>query len=135
LTVKGGLKIPHNPRESKTMLRPAMAAKPARIRGACRKTGSTSAQRLQRHLLPQVQTQNQTDDIFLSPDEQNAFLDMMESCGICFRVRELPNDEWEYIAPELLPNWSDTQEQLLGRLRDDPPDAEATEQYTFVHAS
>jgi internalin A len=57
----------------------------------------------------------------------------MESCGICFRVRELPNDEWEYIAPELLPQWSDAQEQLLGRLRDDPPDAEATAQYTFLH--
>jgi internalin A len=32
-----------------------------------------------------------------TPAEQNAFLGMMESCGICFRVRKLPNDEWEYI--------------------------------------
>jgi len=31
--------------------------------------------------------------------------------------------EWEYLAPELLPTWSNAQEQLLGRLRDDPPDA------------
>jgi internalin A len=41
-----------------------------------------------------------------TPDEQNAFLGMMESCGICFKARLLSNDEWEYIAPELLPEWS-----------------------------
>ena len=57
----------------------------------------------------------------------------MESCGICFRVREISHDEWEYIAPELLPEWSDAQELLIGRLRDDPPDAEATARYTFLH--
>jgi hypothetical protein len=57
---------------------------------------------------------------------------MMESCGICFRLRLL-DGEWEYIAPELLPEWSDAQEQLLGRLRDDPPDAEATAKYAFLH--
>ena len=66
---------------------------------------------------------------------------MMESCGICFRLRKLPHDpqegdesdeeEWEYVAPELLPEWSDAQEQLLGRLRDDPPDATATAQLRF----
>jgi hypothetical protein len=58
---------------------------------------------------------------------------MMESCGICFEVRKLPNHEWEYIAPELLPKWSGAQEQLLGRLRDDPPDAEASARYAFLH--
>jgi internalin A len=68
-----------------------------------------------------------------APEEQKVFLGMMESCGICFKVRELPNDEWEYLAPELLPEWSEAQEQLLGRLRNDPPDAEATAQYTFFH--
>jgi internalin A len=80
-----------------------------------------------------------------TPEEQNVFLGMMEDCGICFRVRELPRasedendgedyeDEWEYIAPELLPKWSDVQEQLLGRLRDDPPDATATARYAFLH--
>jgi internalin A len=71
-------------------------------------------------------------------DEQAVFLGMMESCGICFRVRELPREngedkEWEYLAPELLPEWSDTQEQLLGRLREDPPGAEATAHYPFLH--
>src|SRR5271157_5344676 len=66
---------------------------------------------------------------------------MMESCGICFRVRVLPHQEqlawwdkeWEYIAPELLPKWSDAQELLLGRLRDDPPNATATARYAFLH--
>jgi internalin A len=38
-----------------------------------------------------------------TPEEQHVFLSMMESCGICFKVRELPKNEWEYIAPELLP--------------------------------
>jgi internalin A len=66
-------------------------------------------------------------------EEQKVFLGMMEGCGICFRVRELPNREWEYIAPELLPKWSDAQELLLGRLRDDPPDAAATARYVFLH--
>jgi internalin A len=68
-----------------------------------------------------------------TPQEQEVFLGMMEGCGICFRVRELPNREWEYIAPELLPTWSDAQEQLLGRLRDDRPDATATARYAFLH--
>jgi internalin A len=79
-----------------------------------------------------------------APEEQKVFLGMMESCGICFRVRELPHasqgeqlawrdKEWEYLAPELLPEWSDAQERLLGRLRDDPPSAEATASYAFLH--
>jgi internalin A len=68
-----------------------------------------------------------------TPDEQEVFLSMMESCGICFKVRELSKNEWEYLAPELLPKWSDAQEQLLGRLRNDPPDAEASARYAFLH--
>jgi internalin A len=66
-----------------------------------------------------------------TPSEQKVFLGMMESCGICFKARKISYDEWEYIAPELLPTWSDAQEQLLGRLRDDPPDAETTARYAF----
>jgi internalin A len=68
-----------------------------------------------------------------TPKEQEVFLGMMESCGICFKVREISYNEWEYIAPELLPEWSDAQEQLLGRLRDDTPDAETTARYAFLH--
>jgi internalin A len=48
-----------------------------------------------------------------TPEEQHVFLGMMESCGICFKLRELPNNEWEYLAPELLPEWSGAQDQLL----------------------
>jgi len=68
-----------------------------------------------------------------TPEEQNVFLGMMQSCGICFKLRKLPDDEWEYIAPELLPGWSDVQEQLLGRLRDEPPISERNARYAFLH--
>jgi hypothetical protein len=66
-----------------------------------------------------------------TPEDQKIFLGMMEDCS--FRVRWISRNELEYIAPELLPPWSDVQEQLLGRLRDDPPDAEATASYAFLH--
>jgi internalin A len=68
-----------------------------------------------------------------TPEEQKVFLGMMESCGICFRVHELPGGEWEYIAPELLPEWSGVQEGLLGRLRQDPSTEEAEARYAFLH--
>jgi internalin A len=77
--------------------------------------------------------------------EQKVFLGMMESCGICFRVRELPHvsqekqltwgdKEWEYIAPELLPEWSEAQKSLLaGRIPKGHPMAEAEARYPFLH--
>jgi internalin A len=68
-----------------------------------------------------------------TPEEQKVFLGMMESCGVCFKLRKLSDDEWEYIAPELLPEWSDAQEQLLGRLRDEPPTSELSARYAFLH--
>jgi len=74
-----------------------------------------------------------TDKPKYTPAEQEVFLGMMESCGICFKLRELPNNEWEYVAPELLPEWSGAQDQLLGRLREDPPAAEDEAQYAFLH--
>jgi internalin A len=48
-----------------------------------------------------------TDEPKYTLAEQKVFLGMMESCGICFKARQLPDYEWQYIAPELLPNWSD----------------------------
>jgi internalin A len=42
-----------------------------------------------------------------APEEQNVFLGMMESCGICFKVRKLPKDEWEYIALRVEPAVTD----------------------------
>jgi internalin A len=72
-----------------------------------------------------------------SPGEQETFLGIMQSCGLCFRARNLSGDparaEWEYIAPDLLPAWSGVQDQLFGRLRDTPPTAQATVSYSFLH--
>jgi hypothetical protein len=59
---------------------------------------------------------------------------MMESYGICFKVRELSDHEWEYIAPELLPEWSEAQKSLLpGRIPKGHPMAEAEARYAFLH--
>jgi internalin A len=59
---------------------------------------------------------------------------MMESCGICFPVRRLPESEWEYIAPELLPTKSEAQETLLaGRLLKSLAPSEAEARYPFLH--
>jgi internalin A len=67
-------------------------------------------------------------------EEQKVFLGMMESCGICFKVRELSDDEWEYIAPELLPEWSEAQKSLLtGRIPKGHPTAEVEARYAFLH--
>ena len=62
---------------------------------------------------------------------------MMRSCGICFQARNLSGDrsrpEWEYIAPELLPEWSGVQDQLFGRLQEAAPAAGANVHYPFLH--
>jgi hypothetical protein len=55
-----------------------------------------------------------------------------EAAAFALRCGAYPPDEWEYIAPELLPKWSEAQEQLLGRLRDDPPDSEPSARYAFL---
>jgi internalin A len=66
-------------------------------------------------------------------EEQMVFLSMMESCGICFRLREIKKGEWEYLAPELLPKRSDAQELLRGQLPEDSPGADASARYAFLH--
>lgn len=69
-----------------------------------------------------------------SKGEQKVFLGMMESCGICFRTRQLSEEDWEYIAPELLPEWSEAEETLLaGRILRTSPEAEAEAKYGFLH--
>jgi internalin A len=69
-----------------------------------------------------------------TPEDQKVFLGMMESCGICFKVRRLSDEEWEYIAPELLPEWPEAQTSLLsGRIPKDHPMAEAEARYSFLH--
>lgn len=52
--------------------------------------------------------------------EQRLFLDMMQSCGVCFVSREGPSDDpdgAEYIAPDLLPERSDSvaQDELAAK--------------------
>jgi len=66
--------------------------------------------------------------------EQLVFLGMMESCGICFKARELSSEDCEYIAPELLPEWSKAQDTLLvGRLLKETPALEVEARYGFLH--
>ena len=69
--------------------------------------------------------------------EQELFLSMMESCGICFRVRKVSDDrqqaEWEYLAPELLPEWSVAQDWLLGRMQGGGDDTRVEVRYRFLH--
>ena len=43
------------------------------------------------------------------------------------------NEEWEYIAPELLPTWSEAQESLLRTDSKGPPMAQAEARYAFLH--
>ncbi|RYD85024.1 MAG: TIR domain-containing protein, partial [Verrucomicrobiaceae bacterium] len=57
-----------------------------------------------------------------SIDEQKLFLSMMKSCGICFAHRKLDNEEYEYIAPELLPPEAELADVLAVRWNDKNPD-------------
>ncbi len=74
-----------------------------------------------------------------SEEEQRTFLSMMESCGICFKARCLSENkyaadaEWEYIAPELLPAWSEVEKELLGWVPDDPAVVSVRLTYRFLH--
>ena len=69
--------------------------------------------------------------------EQELFLSMMESCGICFRVRNVSgtewNAEWEYLAPELLSEWSVAQDWLLGRMQGGGDGTRVEVRYRFLH--
>ena len=72
----------------------------------------------------------------IGEEEQKLLLSMMESCGICFRHRELgrPDDgEFEYIAPDLLPMRADATTALASRWADDRAGEEATFQYALLH--
>ncbi len=69
-----------------------------------------------------------------SREDQQTFLGMMEACGICFRARERPGGEPEYVAPDLLPTFSDAHRALLGgRIPADPPGATAEARFPFLH--
>ena len=69
-----------------------------------------------------------------SREEQEIFLGMMEGCGICFKTRQLDDKEWEYIAPELLPDWSEAKRSILAApLEALIPAAELEVAYAFLH--
>ncbi len=68
--------------------------------------------------------------------EQELFLGMMKSCGICFVHRRLgPGDaaEIEYIAPDLLPDRADIQADLDQKWDADQPTETAAFAYKFLH--
>jgi len=69
--------------------------------------------------------------------EQEVVLSLMRSCGICFPASNTaPNGDQgqrEYIAPDLLPKWSEAKAAVLDRLRTGPPDNETTLRYSFLH--
>jgi internalin A len=72
-----------------------------------------------------------------SEADQRLLLDMMVSCGICFRLKLAGgwrNPEWLYVAPDLLPEWDEARRRLLlGRLQQAPPDASVRVHYPFLH--
>ena len=68
--------------------------------------------------------------------EQELFLSMMESCGICFKHRGADRQgrfEAEYVAPDLLPDRASVADQLAGRWDDDGPKVERTWSFAFLH--
>ena len=72
-----------------------------------------------------------------TPKEQNIFLGMMVSCGICFhhspRYRAT-NDDIEYIAPDLLPETKPVN-TLMGRWEDDQETTELIIEFDLMPSS
>lgn len=62
-----------------------------------------------------------------SREEQELFLSMMVSCGICFTHRRADDQgrfEAEYVAPDLLPDRASVADQLAGRWDEGGPKVE-----------
>lgn len=65
--------------------------------------------------------------------ERRLFLDLMRSCGICFRLREgVEGDDW-FIAPDLLPERESLSVEIDGRWDRDAPCREARFAYVLLH--
>jgi internalin A len=62
---------------------------------------------------------------------------MMQSCGICFKARELKLEDGktliQYIAPELLPRWSESLMPMFRLLLRDPNHLGFEVRYPFLH--
>lgn len=69
-----------------------------------------------------------------SPPEQQLFLSLMTSCGICFVHREANGErEAEYVAPDLLPAGDAVSGQLAGRWNSSAVAASRSWTYEFLH--
>ena len=65
--------------------------------------------------------------------EQKLLIDMMQSCGICFKVREEDEKaEAEYIAPDLLPERREIHTELDALWGREAPDNKATYAYDLL---
>jgi internalin A len=67
-----------------------------------------------------------------SPEEQELFLGLMESCGVCFPCGKTIQGEPRYIAPDLLPRF----ETIAGRLhawKEEPDTPTLRLEYRFFH--
>ncbi|MGQ3050054.1 MAG: COR domain-containing protein [Niveispirillum sp.] len=71
-----------------------------------------------------------------SREEQELFLSMMVSCGICFKtrtVREMGMEVAEYIAPDLLPDHSNVADDIARHWQDKEKGEEATLSFPILH--
>jgi internalin A len=80
------------------------------------------------------------DDEGHSVDDQEQFIHMMLSCGICFRLRELSNERtwpklWQYAAPDHLPTLEEFQKLYPNVELPDPQSATACVKvdFRFLH--
>ena len=71
-----------------------------------------------------------------STEEQELFLSMMEQCGVCFALRRKrkPDDpQTEYVAPDLLPDRSEVEDELAARWDADAPGETLEFRYPLLH--
>jgi internalin A len=64
------------------------------------------------------------------------FLDMMRSCGVCFRLRSSPGDDEDedvYVAPEALPERHKVEIEIESSWGHGEPDARVSYRHAFLH--
>ena len=78
--------------------------------------GTFTRRELDRLAWGEVRRQQRSEPF--SEDEQELFLSMMVSCGICFAWRKNARGEQVYLAPDMLPPREAVREHLLGRMHE-----------------
>ena len=68
-----------------------------------------------------------------SPEEQRLFLDLMQSCQICFVQSWSKDEEHIYLAPDLLPPYEKVAPQLFAWLADPGEVTSLHVEYRFLH--